>query len=85
MKKNLFVFLILMIFMISLPASAKMKKLGHAGLGFLNIGGSARASAWPIPLALQKTIWQASFIIRRALHQWTVLRFFSIRPVGLPT
>ncbi|NOY60327.1 MAG: hypothetical protein GXO75_15565, partial [Calditrichaeota bacterium] len=45
MKKNLFIFLVLMIFMISLPASARMKKLGQSGMGFLSISGSARAAA----------------------------------------
>ncbi|NOY60074.1 MAG: PorV/PorQ family protein [Calditrichaeota bacterium] len=44
MKKNLFIFLVLMIFMISLPASARMQKLGQAGMNFLSIGGSARAA-----------------------------------------
>ncbi len=45
MKKTPLIFLALMIFLISLPASARMKKLGQAGMTFLNIGGSARAAA----------------------------------------
>lgn len=45
MKKMFYLSLILMMFLYSMPASAKMKKLGQAGMSFLNIGGSARASA----------------------------------------
>lgn len=45
MKKIFCLSLILMMFLYSMPASAKMKKLGQAGMSFLNIGGSARASA----------------------------------------
>jgi len=45
MKKNLFIFLVLLIFLSSLPASARMKKLGQSGMSFLSIGGSARAAA----------------------------------------
>lgn len=45
MKKIFYLFIILLIFLMALPASAKMKKLGQAGMSFLNIGGSARASA----------------------------------------
>jgi hypothetical protein len=46
LMKKIFCFtLILMLFLFSLPASAKMKKLGQAGMSFLNIDGSARAAA----------------------------------------
>ena len=45
MKKSFALYLILFSFLISLPASAGMKKLGQAGMSFLTVGGSARAAA----------------------------------------
>jgi len=44
MKKICSVSLLILIFMVTNPAHAGMKKLGQAGMTFLNIGGSARAS-----------------------------------------
>ena len=44
MKKVFSIFSILLIILMALPAQAKMKKLGQAGMTFLAIGGSARAS-----------------------------------------
>ena len=45
MKKCFALYLILFSLLISLPASAGMKKLGQAGMSFLTVGGSARAAA----------------------------------------
>ncbi|MBN1350743.1 PorV/PorQ family protein [candidate division KSB1 bacterium] len=44
MKKICFVTFLIIILLASLPAEAKMKKLGQAGMSFLAIGGSARAA-----------------------------------------
>ena len=44
MKKIFFVSLLIIFLLASLPATAKMKKLGQAGMTFLSIGGSARAA-----------------------------------------
>lgn len=44
MRKIFCVSLLLMIILASLPATAKMKKLGQAGMTFLSVGGSARAT-----------------------------------------
>lgn len=44
MKKICFVFLLIIIFLASIPATARMKKLGQAGMTYLSIGGSARAA-----------------------------------------
>lgn len=45
MKKIITLSIVLLMLLHSFPASAKMKKLGQAGMSFLNIEGSARASA----------------------------------------
>lgn len=42
--KHYFACILLFIFLLSLPTQAEMKKLGQAGMTFLNIGGSARAA-----------------------------------------
>lgn len=42
--RKLCILTLILIFLVALPASAKMKKLGQAGMTFLNIGGSARAA-----------------------------------------
>lgn len=44
MKKIFCISLLLIIILVSLPATAKMKKLGQAGMSFLTVGGSARAT-----------------------------------------
>jgi len=44
MKKIFFVSLLIILLLTSLPAMAKMKKLGQAGMTFLSVGGSARAA-----------------------------------------
>jgi len=44
MRKIFCVSLLLIIILASLPATAKMKKLGQAGMSFLTVGGSARAT-----------------------------------------
>ena len=44
MKKHFLISIILLTFLFTMPADAKMKKLGQAGLSFLNISGSARAA-----------------------------------------
>jgi len=44
MKKIFFVSLLIILLLASLPAMAKMKKLGQAGMTFLSVGGSARAA-----------------------------------------
>lgn len=45
MKKMFMVIFLILFFIGSFPAHAEMKKLGQAGMTFLNVGGSARASA----------------------------------------
>lgn len=45
MKKICVVTLLIFILVASLPVQAKMKKLGQAGMTFLEVGGSARAAA----------------------------------------
>ncbi len=42
--KRIMILSLILIFLASLPATAKMKKLGQAGMTFLKIGGSARAA-----------------------------------------
>lgn len=42
--KKFWILALILIFLASIPASAKMKKLGQAGMTFLKIGGSARAA-----------------------------------------
>lgn len=44
MRRIFLVSLLILVFLASMPAAAKMKKLGQAGMSFLSIGGSARAS-----------------------------------------
>jgi hypothetical protein len=44
MRKVFSLFLLLIIILASMPAMAKMKKLGQAGMTFLSVGGSARAT-----------------------------------------
>lgn len=44
MKKIWIIALLLLFIMATSPANAEMKKLGQAGMSFLNIGGSARAA-----------------------------------------
>jgi len=44
MRKIFCISLLLIIILVALPATAKMKKLGQAGMSFLTVGGSARAT-----------------------------------------
>jgi hypothetical protein len=80
MKKMFYLSLILMMFLYSMPASAKMKKLGQAGMSFLNIGGSARASAMADVFGFAKNDLSSVFLqsCRSCISRWnSVLSQFN--------